>query len=91
MSAKGYDLINNTIKNDKTKSGELAAFLATAVNTSDMKTCLDSGKYDAKLQSDQALAGSLGVTGTPGFFVNTTNFAGAYSFADMKTAVDAAL
>lgn len=91
MSAKGYDLINNTIKNDKTKSGELAAFLASAVNTNDMKTCLDSGKYDTKLASDQALAGSMGVTGTPGFFVNETNFAGAYSFTDMKTVVDAAL
>jgi protein-disulfide isomerase len=91
MSAKGYDLINNTIKNDKTKSGELAEFLATAMSSSDMKNCLDSGKYDARLTSDQALAVSLGVQGTPGFFVNETNFAGAYSFTDMKTVVDAVL
>jgi len=102
MSEKGYEIQNgydvtNTpttgvvVKNDKTKSQDLANFLASAVDPAFMKSCLDSGKYDARLGTDTQLAMSLGVSGTPGFFVNTTNFAGAYSFTDMKPAVDAAL
>jgi protein-disulfide isomerase len=38
-----------------------------------------------------ALGQSLGVSGTPGFFVNDTNFAGAYSFTDMESIVTSAL
>lgn len=91
MSNAGYDLLNNKIKNDKTKSGDLATFLASAVNVNDMKKCLDSGKYDQRLTEDTTLASSLGVNGTPGFFVNSTNFAGAYSWTDMKSVADAAL
>lgn len=90
-SDAGYNLMNNTIKNDKTKSQQLVDFLKTAVDTNKLKSCIDSGKYDSRLTSDTQLATSLGVQGTPGFFVNTTNFAGAYSWNDMKSAVDAAL
>ncbi len=91
MTDAGYTLMNTTVQNDKTKSGTVADFLKSVVDKDFMKSCLDSGKYDARLASDQALAKSLGVQGTPGFFVNTTNFAGAYSYTDMKSAVDAAL
>lgn len=102
MSEKGYEIQNgydqnNTpvtgvvVKNDKTKSGDMANFLASTVDPAFMKSCLDSGKYDKRLGTDTQLASSLGVQGTPGFFVNTTMFAGAYSYNDMKTAVDAAL
>lgn len=87
MTSEGYDLLNNTVKNDKSKSKEMADFLSSEFNTSDMKNCLDNGKYDAKLQEDVTTAGKLGVNGTPGFFVNTTNFAGAYSWKDMESAV----
>ncbi|MFH1864175.1 MAG: DsbA family protein [bacterium] len=91
MTNKGYELLNNTIKNDKTKSQLLADFLKSAVNPSEMKTCLDSGKYDDRLQADSTLAGSLGINGTPGFIVNGKIFAGAYSFKEMQPVVDAAL
>jgi protein-disulfide isomerase len=102
MSEKGYEIQNGTdpagtasaapvVKNDKTKSQDLANFLAPAIDPVFMKSCLDSGKYDARLGADTQLASSLGVQGTPGFFVNATNFAGAYSFKDMQSAVDAAL
>lgn len=83
MTNKGYELLNNTVKNDKTKSQELADFLGMK----NLKDCLDSGKYDSRLAEDTKLASSLGVSGTPGFFVNETNFAGAYSWNDMKSAV----
>lgn len=101
MSEKGYEIQNGydqnnspvtgtIVKNDKTKSGDMANFLASAVDPAFMKSCLDSGKYDGRLGTDTQIASSLGVQGTPGFFVNTTAFPGAYSFADMKSAVDAA-
>lgn len=91
MTGKGYELLNNTVKNDKTKSGELADFLKDVFDAGQMKSCLDSGKYDARLGEDVTLASSVGISGTPGFFVNETNFAGAYSWKDMESVVTAAL
>lgn len=91
MTKAGYELLNTQVKNDKAKSGEVAAFLSSVFSQKDMKACLDSGKYDARLSSDVQVATSLGVQGTPGFFVNTNAFNGAYSWTDMKSVVDAAL
>ncbi len=91
MSSSGYDLMNTTIKNDKTQSQALANFLKNAVDASFLKSCLDSGKYDARLASDMAVAGNLNVRGTPGFFVNATSYPGAYAWSDIKSTVDAAL
>lgn len=87
MSTEGYELLNNVVRNDKTKSQELATFLADVFDATSMKSCLDSGKYDQRLVENSTTARSLGVRGTPGFFVNTTNFAGAYSWTDMEAAV----
>lgn len=91
MTSAGYTLLNNTVKNDKAQAQTLADFLKSAVNAADMKKCLDSGKYDQRIADETALARSLGVSGTPGFFVNDTQFKGAYSFKDMQSVVDAAL
>lgn len=91
MSDAGYTLMNTTVQNDKTKSQVVANFLKSVVDPVFMKSCLDSGKYDTRLQSDQALSVSLGIQGTPDFYINASNFPGAYSYSDMKSAVDAAL
>ncbi len=91
MTSAGYDLMNNTVKNDKTKSQEIANFLKSAFDPSGMKACLDSGKYDGQLQTEVSLASGLGVNGTPGFFLNATPFAGAYSYTDMESVVKTAL
>jgi len=88
MSEAGYDLLNGDVKNDKGKAGVLANFLRSAVNSEDMKSCLESGKYDSRIADDSAVAQQFGVNGTPNFFVNTANFTGAYSFKDMQSAVD---
>lgn len=90
MTEKGYELINTTVKNDKTKSGLMATFLKSAVSESEMKACIDSGKYDKRPAEDMAIATQFGFSGTPSFFVNTQNFAGAYSFTDLQSAVDGA-
>lgn len=91
MSDAGYQLQNTDVKNDKSQSGKVADFLKTAVDPTFLKGCLDSGKYDQRLQDETALARSLGVQGTPGFFVNETNYPGAYSYKDMQATVDSAL
>jgi protein-disulfide isomerase len=91
MSNAGYNLMNNTIKNDKTQSGALANFLGSVVDSVKMKICLDSGRYDSNLSSEPSLASGIGVNGTPGFFVNATKFAGAYGFDAMQSAVNTAL
>ncbi|MDD5416340.1 MAG: thioredoxin domain-containing protein [Candidatus Daviesbacteria bacterium] len=91
MSSKGYDLLNNTVKNDKSKSADVANLLSSAVNSATLKSCLDSGKYDGRLQTDVGLAQGLGITGTPAFFLNATPFTGAYSYKDMESAVKTAL
>lgn len=90
-SSAGYSMVNDTVKNDKSKAGTLADFLGSAIDKASMTSCLEGDKYDNKLSTDQADGSTLGVSGTPGFYVNETNFAGAYSFNDMKAVVDAAL
>ncbi|KKT35169.1 MAG: DSBA oxidoreductase family protein [Candidatus Collierbacteria bacterium GW2011_GWF2_44_15] len=91
FTGEGYKLINEVVKNDMGKSAEMAAFLKSAVDEKFIKDCLDSGKYNSRLGEDASLAASLGVSGTPGFFVNETNYPGAVSFSDMETVVNAAL
>lgn len=90
MTSAGYDLLNNVVKNDVAQSGKLVDFLKSA-NVEGLKACIDSGKYNDRLASDMSLAASLGVSGTPGFFVNENNFAGAYSYKDMESLVTSAL
>lgn len=90
MSAEGYDLINNTVKNDATKAGLIADFLKGAVDSQKMKACLESGKYAERLTQDMTTAQSMGFQGTPYFIINTTPFAGAYSYTDMQSTVDLA-
>lgn len=91
MSNKGYDLINNTVKNDKGKSAELAEFLKPVFDPAVMKQCLDSGKYDDRLQADVTLATNLSINGTPGFFINASRYGGAYSYNDMEETVKSSL
>ena len=90
MTDAGYTLMNTTVKNDKTQSDKVAGFLTAIVDSGFMRACLDSGKYDARLKTDSDLAISLGIQGTPSFYVNDTNFPGAYSYTDMESAVNSA-
>lgn len=86
-TAEGYDLINNQVKNDKTKANLLVDFLKSAMDENKLKTCLESGKYDNRPAEDTAVGRSLNVSGTPMFIVNTTIFGGAYSYKDMESVV----
>ncbi len=84
----GYDLINETVKNDKANAPQLAQYIASAVDPTFMTECLSSGKYAPKIAADQAKAQELGFGGTPMFLVNGERFNGAYSFTDMQATVD---
>lgn len=90
-SKAGYALLNDVVKNERAKSGMLAEFLKPAADADQMQKCLDSGKYNSRLTSDIQLASGLGVSGTPGFFVNEKLFAGAYSWKDMESDVTKAM
>ncbi|KKQ50240.1 MAG: DSBA oxidoreductase [Candidatus Shapirobacteria bacterium GW2011_GWE1_38_10] len=91
MTQEGYELINTTVKNDKTKSGVMADFLKGAIDSNTLKDCIDSEKYASRLAEDMATASQMGFEGTPYFILNTTRFAGAYSFTDMQSVVDEAI
>jgi len=91
MNKTGYDLINDTVKNDVGKSDTLASFLEPAIEKSFMNDCLTSKKYAGRISSDMQFASSVGVSGTPGFFINEKVYAGAYNWTDMKGDVDAIL
>jgi protein-disulfide isomerase len=86
-TAEGYDLINNQVKNDKTKADLLVSFLKSAMDSTKLNACLTGGKYDNRPTEDSTVGKALGVSGTPMFIVNTSVFAGAYSYKDMESVV----
>ncbi len=90
MNNAGYNMMNNDVKNDTTKSQTVADFLSSVVNPVALKTCIDSGKYDAQLKADSAVATDLQIQGTPGFYLNDTVYPGAYSYKDMEATVKSA-
>lgn len=87
MSNAGYSLLNNTVKNDTTKTADLVNFIGNVVDTGKLTDCLNSGKYNNKIASDTNLGSTLGVQGTPGFYINSTYISGAMSWENMKTSV----
>lgn len=87
MSKAGYDLINNTVKNDKANIPTLVSFLANEMDSNYLTSCLTTGKYEKNLTRDSQMAQTLGYQGTPHFIVNTTVFGGAQSWDTMDPVV----
>ena len=52
---------------------------------------LDDAALKARIEADMADAGKLGVSGTPGFFVNGKFLSGAKPFGEFATAINAEL
>jgi len=50
--------------------------------------CLDSKKYNAQIETELELGASLGVSGTPAFFVGKTFLSGAQDFSTFKALID---
>lgn len=57
----------------------------------DFNKCLDSGKYANKVTSDASYGLSLGVNGTPTFFINGQVVVGAQPFAVFQGVIESAL
>ena len=53
--------------------------------------CVDEGRYSAKATADTQEGQGNGVTGTPGFLINSRLIAGAQPFANFQAAIDAEL
>ena len=54
-------------------------------------TCVDEGRYTAKANANTQEGQGNGVTGTPGFLINSRLVAGAQPFANFQTSIDAEL
>lgn len=61
------------------------------LNTTQFNSCLDSKKYQAKVDADTSLGNQLGVTGTPTFYINGQIIPGAQPYEAFQAAFDAAL
>ena len=58
------------------------------LNTGKFNKCLDSGEKKTEVDKDAAYGQSLGVQGTPGFFINGQFLAGAFPFEFFKEIID---
>lgn len=59
------------------------------LNASDFESCLSSGKYASKVNSDYNQGRAAGVTGTPGSVINGELVKGAVSFETIKAKIEA--
>jgi len=58
------------------------------LNTTKFESCLNDGKYVAKVKSDFSEGQSLGVNGTPGSFINGQSVKGALPYENIKAIID---
>lgn len=58
------------------------------LNTSKFNKCLDSDTKKNVVNSEQSYGSSLGVQGTPGFFVNGKFIGGAFPYSSFKEIID---
>ncbi len=61
------------------------------LNDTAFNSCLDGGEMKSKAESDVAYGQSLGVSGTPTFFINGKKHVGAQSYEFYKNVIDGAL
>lgn len=73
-----------TFKASNTKKWASELGLDTAI----FNQCFDSGKYANKIENDSKYGASLGVSGTPSFFINGINVVGAQPLANFVTVIN---
>jgi len=61
------------------------------LDAAQLQECIQSGKYASEVESDARFASSLGITGTPTFFVNGIPIVGAVPLSSFKQVIDAEL
>lgn len=75
---------------EETEIGDLITTYASSLGlaTEEFSDCLDSGKYTQAVQDDFELGQTVGVSGTPTFFINGRMLVGAYPFEAFKEIID---
>lgn len=58
------------------------------LDTKNFNSCLDKATYEQKVKDELKSGEDLGVTGTPGFFINGLFLGGAYPFDAFKAVID---
>lgn len=58
------------------------------LNTGKFNKCLDSGEKKSLVEKDTAYGTSVGIQGTPGFFINGKFLGGAFPFSAFKEIID---
>jgi protein-disulfide isomerase len=61
------------------------------LNMKKFREALDTGKFKAKVDAEQAEGNKIGANGTPAFFINGKSLSGAQPFESFKAKIDAAL
>ena len=64
---------------------------AMNVNLGEFDTCVNERRYKEKVENDQREGSIVGISGTPGGFVNGTPVRGAIPYAQLKSMIDAEL
>ncbi len=85
MSGAGYDLINDVVKNDMSKSNQLVALVDKVLDGKKLQSCLEKGTYAKQPAEDQAFVQSLGFGATPTFFVNDKVVEGAQPWSAFES------
>jgi protein-disulfide isomerase len=70
----------------KEKLKQYAAGLG--LDTAAFDACLDEGRYKARVEEDYQYGQTVGVTGTPAFFINGRFLSGAQPFDAFKAIID---
>ncbi len=71
--------------NLETYAGELG------LNVAQVKAALDTDRYKKEIEADMAEGAKVGARGTPAFFINGVNLAGAQPYERFKEIIDAEL
>ena len=62
--------------------------VAVGIDGDEFISCLDSGRHSGDVNADSAYGRSLGVSGTPGFFVNGVEIRGAQPYSVFEQAIE---
>ena len=90
---KFWEYHDKLYENQATLGNDLYPKLANdlKLDAAKFKQCLDSGKYKQQVQKDLDYGQSVGVSGTPSFFINGMRIVGAQPYEAFKQAIDAEL
>ena len=88
--ADGKDFHDRIFQNQGSLSAATYKQIAADLNldASAFGQCLDSGKHRESIQADVKEGESMGVTGTPAFFINGRFLSGAQPFEAFKAIID---